>query len=115
MDLTTLLTIIGQIATWVTIALVYFTLREMRNQRRAAQKPELIIPKVPIYGYAVDNEIFIASKWSNRELKNDSIVVEERPQAIIYNIGAGAAKEINIKWDFDLSGAIKSIQDYCYR
>ena len=115
MDLTILLTIIGQIATWVTIVLVYFTLREMRNQRRAAQKPELIIPNVSIYGYAADNEIFIASNWSNKELKNDGVVVEERPQVTIYNIGAGAAKEINIKWDFDLSGAIKSIQDYCYR
>lgn len=39
----------------------------------------------------------------------------EHPQVIIYNIGAGAAKEINIKWDFDWSSAIKSIQDCCYR
>jgi len=111
---TDIISIVSILGTWVTIVLVYFTLQEMRNQRKASQKPELIIPIAPIFGYAQDNDIFVAGSWSNKERKNESAVVEERPQVTIYNIGAGAAKEINIKWDFDLSGTVKSIQDYCY-
>ena len=67
MDWATLISIVGIIGTWITIVLVYNTLREMRNQRKASQKPELIIPNVSIFGYADDNEIFIASNWSNKE------------------------------------------------
>src|SRR5574339_950200 len=115
MDWTTSIQIAGIIGTAIGIVLVYFTLLEMRNQRKAAQKPELIVPIVSIYGYTDDNELFIASEWSNKEIKNKTIVIEEHPHISIYNIGAGAAKAISIKWDFDLSGTVKSIQDYCYR
>ncbi len=108
------ISILGQIATWVTVILVFFTLREMEKQRKASQKPELIIPNMPIWGYADNNEFFISSNWSNKELKNDKAEIKEFPHFIIYNIGAGAAKEINIAWDFDFSDNIKSIQDYCY-
>lgn len=59
----------------------------------------------PILLATLDNEIYIASHWSSTKLKEDKVESREHPQVIIYNIGAGAAKEINIKWDFDWSKA----------
>jgi hypothetical protein len=115
MSIEQIIGILGQVATWVTVILVFFTLREMEKQRKASQKPELIIPNVSVFGYTDNKDIFIASNWSNKEIKSDGFVIEKYPQFILYNIGAGAAKEINIKWDFDLTNTVKSIQDYCYR
>ncbi len=116
MTIEQIISILGQLATWVTVVLVYLTVREMAKQRKAAQKPELIIPDVSISGYSTEqDEIFIASHWNNKELKNEGIAVGRFPKIAIYNIGAGAAKEINIKWEFDMQDTIKSIQDYCYR
>ena len=92
---------IGQIAIWVTVVLVFFTLRKMEKQRKASQKPELIIPDVPSFGYSEnEGDIYIASQWSNKEIKDEGIIVEKRAQITIYNIGAGAAKEIKIKVGF---------------
>lgn len=115
MSIDQIIGIIGQIAAWITILLVFFTMREMEKQRKASQKPELIVPNVSIFGYTNDNEIFIATHWSNKELKNDSYILGELPKVVIYNIGAGAAKEIKIKWDFDLKSTLQTIQDYCYK
>jgi len=65
-----IVSIISQISTWLTILLVYFTLREMRNQRKASQKPDLIIPQFTIYGYAdresSDSSLMITN-WSDRD------------------------------------------------
>ncbi|MBV6452166.1 MAG: hypothetical protein MHPDNHAH_02919 [Anaerolineales bacterium] len=105
----------GQIATWVTVVLVFFTLREMEKQRKASQKPELIIPNMSIFGYSNDSDLFFATRWSNKEISNGEVEERNYPQFSIYNIGTGAAKEISIMWDFDLLDVVKSIQDYCYR
>ena len=74
MDLSSLIAIIGQIATWLTIILVYFTLVEMRNQRKVSQKADLIIPKSLIYGYSYvfSDENFtmfaIPRSWSDKQI-----------------------------------------------
>ncbi len=36
------ISILGQFATWVTLIIIYLTLREMKSQRKASYKPELI-------------------------------------------------------------------------
>jgi hypothetical protein len=113
MNLEQMIGIIGQIATWVTVLLVFLTLREMEKQRKASQKPELIVPNVSIFGYAADIDgIYIATHWSNEKLKNE-YVVGKLPKVTFYNIGSGAAKSIKIKWNFDLQNTVKGIQDYC--
>ncbi len=113
MDWNTVISIIAQVLTLVTILLVYQTLTEMKTQRKASQKPELIIPDVSITGLAGGKGLFIASSWSNQ--KEDGGLTEENfPFVTVYNIGAGAAKEINLKWIFDVSSAVESIQNYCY-
>ncbi len=115
MNIEQIIGIVGQIATWVTVLLVFLTLREMEKQRKASQKPEIIVPNASIFGYADDHdEIYVATRWSNEKLKNE-YVVGKLPKIIFYNIGSGAAKSIKIKWDFNLQDTVKKIQDYCYK
>jgi hypothetical protein len=107
--------IIGQVATWVTVLLVFLTLREMEKQRKASQKPEIIVPNVSIFGYGDDHDgILVAARWSNEKIK-DEYVIGKLPKVIFYNIGSGAAKSIKIKWDFDLQSTVKIIQGYCQK
>src|SRR6266496_384489 len=113
MDWNIVTSIIAQVLTLVTILLVYQTLSEMKTQRKASQKPELIIPDVTISGLDGSNGLFIATSWANLKEDGDSSN-EVFPFVTIYNIGAGAAKEISLNWKFDVSSAVKSIQDYCY-
>jgi hypothetical protein len=116
MTIEQLISAVGQIATWVTVILVFFTLIEMEKQRKASQKPELIIPNISLFGYSESrDDIFIVSSWSDKKLKDDEVILEKRPYITIYNIGAGAAKEISIKWRFDIEETMKLVQDYCYR
>jgi len=108
--------ILGQIATWVTVLVVFLTLREMEKQRKASQKPELTIPNANIFGYPeVNNHLYIALHFTNKEVKEDRTGRFEPPSVTIYNIGAGAAKEINLSWYFDIQNTVEFIQDFCFR
>ena len=112
-------TIVGQLTTWITILLVYFTLREMRNQRKASQKPDLIIPQFTIYGYAdresSDSSLMITN-WSDRD-EEESLnhVWSESTRIKLYNVGFGVAKNIELKWTFNCDKTIQQIKDYCYK
>jgi hypothetical protein len=116
MTIEQILSLIGQAATWITVVLVFLTLREMGRQRKVSQKPELIVTDESICGYSITSDkIVVATYWSNKEIRDGKFEIGKHPIFTIYNIGAGAAKEIKIRWNFNLQGTIKTIQDYCYR
>jgi hypothetical protein len=108
--------IVGQAATWITVVFVFLTLREMEKQRRATQKPELIIPKVRLYGCTRrQDEFFVPEIWSNSELNQVETYVSYLVDATIYNVGFGAAKDIRLEWSLDLQCTLQTIKDYCYK
>jgi hypothetical protein len=121
MDISNIISVIGIIGTWVTIVLVYNTLREMRNQRKASQKPDLLIPKLSVFGYAFGNKDktnFLTPRlWSSKSEISDFIgdAWEESAPAILYNVGFGVAKNIELVWRVDYDKTIQQIQDYCYQ
>ncbi len=117
MSLEMIIFIVGQIATWVTVILVFLTLREMEKQRKASQKPDVVIPKVILYGYTTqkDDDLIVPTEWSNKEIKNGETQLNHFPTATVYNLGFGAAKNIILKWDFDISKIMQTIKDYCYQ
>jgi hypothetical protein len=122
MDIGSLVTIVGQIATWLTIVLVFFTLLEMRNQRKAAQKPDLIIPKSLIYGYSYgfSNErmtsLLIPRYWRNKEVEaKDEVWIYAKELMTVYNVGFGVAKNIELKWIGKYDQTLQQIKDYCYQ
>ena len=119
MDLINLLT---QLATWITVLLVLFTLWEMRKQRIASQKPDVIIPKATVYGYVYDfanaprKDEVIPRWWSgNKNLKDGNEYWAQSQEIIkIYNVGIGVARNIEVKWTVDYDKALQQIKDYCY-
>jgi hypothetical protein len=112
--------IIGQFATWITVLIVFLTLREMEKQRKASQKPEIIISQTFIYGYFRDwNELLVPTEWSNDSEPRESTEVEKDktnyPKFTLYNIGIGAAKSVKLEWIFDVSKLLDETQNYCYQ
>jgi hypothetical protein len=116
MSLEQVIGVLGQIATWVTVFFVFLTLREMEKQRKATQKPELIIPKVFVHGYFSNwSELAIPEEWRNKKMKADEISMYTLADITIYNIGFGAAKNLKLKWDFDTEKIMNDVKDYCYQ
>jgi hypothetical protein len=117
--------IIGQVATWVTIILVYFTLREMRNQRKASQKPDIMIPKSSFHGYgfgiksSVIQHLLIPENWSKEDVEDgeniDRDIWLESAPITLYNVGFGVAKSIKMTWRIQYNETLQQIKDYCYK
>ena len=105
MDWANVVSIIGILGTWVTILLVYFTLREMRHQRLASQKPDIVIIETRIAGYvsaARDaSDLFVGRYTGKEEVK-------------FYNVGFGVAKNIRVRWVGKYHETIAQIKEYCY-
>ncbi len=128
MDWTTLISIAGIIGTWVTIVLVYNTLREMRNQRIASQKPDLIITEssknIGLYAYREEGKsrLLIPRLWNITEpiypvdlTKVDPHGWLESYPVKLYNVGFGVAKNIKLKWTVEYDNTIQKMKDYCYQ
>ena len=119
MDWATIISIVGIVGTWITIVLVYFTLREMRNQRIASQKPDLILPKSIVHGYVYAREgktVLVPRYWSNDKAVKDEMLNWERSGLLrLYNVGFGVAKNIELKWIGYYDEALQEIRDYCYQ
>lgn len=117
--------IVGQIATWITVVIVFLTLREMEKQRRESYKPELVVPTIDLFGHGnKKGKLTIPIEWNKEILKDDSLPHDEQdkwfnptisPCLTIYNLGLGAASNINIVWNYDIDSTIEVITDYCYK
>ena len=119
MTLDQFLVIIGHVATWTTVYIVFLTLKEMSIQRKASYKPELIVTKKHVFGYYTQfGELMLPTKWSENKLEQKELLSEDIDidyNLTIFNIGMGTAIDIELKWDFNISGTIKFIKDYCYK
>ena len=128
MDWTVIVSVVGQLATWLTIVLVYLTLQEMRNQRKASQKPDLIIPKFSFVGYVFGfsdetmTSLTIPRSWvdSHDEFwqPTHQKILDDRPfinaGITLYNVGFGVAKNIQLKWIGEYDDALNGIRKYCF-
>src|SRR6266498_3791121 len=125
MSIDQIVLIVGQIATWITVVIVFLTLREMEKQRRESYKPELVVPTLDLFGYGnKKGKLIIPIEWNKEILKDDSLPHDEQdkwfnptisPCLTIYNLGLGAASNINIVWNYDIDSTIEVITDYCYK
>ena len=111
--LTVIVSIAGIVLTLINVRLVYDTLREMRNQRVAAQRPDLVIPKLTVYGHAdgkVVRQLPIGRVWKNTKhthLGGADVEVK------LYNVGFGVAKNIELSWIEDCGRTMQQIIAYC--
>lgn len=118
--------IIGQLGAWVTIILIFLTLKEMENQRKESNRPVIAIPKFGLqaegkkagnYWLFDDFHRGGSLDYAVREYSDSKQTKQSNDQGygflVIYNLGVGAAKDIEVKWrlEFDLKETIERIKD----
>ncbi|MBK8416691.1 MAG: hypothetical protein IPL22_20580 [Bacteroidetes bacterium] len=82
-------------------ALSYQAVKEMKRQREANFKPELILGKSdPIFIYgAVNSQINIPFIISQNEDQRNNFGYDDDIYISLYNIGAAPAKNVRINWN----------------
>ncbi|MFN5444485.1 MAG: hypothetical protein ACK48V_09680 [Crocinitomicaceae bacterium] len=107
---------LASIATFVSALIALFTLRSMNKQNKNAHKPELFLAPSK-----KNTNILLITKFNSHtpsgEFDFAYLKIENKEEifslGILYtieNVGAGTAKHINIKWNFDIPKAIAQIQ-----
>ena len=106
-----LLSLLTQIATWITVLLVLFTLFEMVKQRKATYKPDIVISNNSVYVYI--SQSGFPDIWLEERIAKGDIFETSEPnlkfQLPIYNLGLGAARDIEIEWKYDHANFIKAV------
>lgn len=108
--------------TTFTSLLILFTLFEMKNQREAIYKPDLILSSNKrFYMYKKNgNNDFVPILWSNKEVNiqnkqeydeliRDNYNYDNKIEIDIFNIGMGAAKKVELQWEYNKEKVQKMI------
>jgi hypothetical protein len=108
-----LISAIASVAALITAVIVFFTLREMILQRQLSYKPDLVCKpsffscSANIQETLTNWEISVNSRFQTRPDKIDDQKNLRHPSIEIFNIGLGAAKNIEVIWQFDYKKAIE--------
>lgn len=118
--ITALGTLVSAVATGFSSTLGYKTLREMQKQRKANHNPELLVLETDFYFkksssfHTIYSNSSLMSKKEkghpvsspcNIDLKSNMFYMD------VVNIGNSAAKDISIRWEFDVKEFIKNIKN----
>lgn len=111
-----IINIVGQTATWLTLVIVFFTLREMNTQRRHSYKPELLPLQDSLFVFwkTTANTPF-PSHWSSTpqtlaQVKSQAV---SHPAVRVVNLGVGAATSVTATWQLQIDELLREISDYC--
>lgn len=110
-----ILSAVSNLATFLTMFIVLFTLLEMAKQRRSAYRPDIIItpPHYFVYCRARHKRI-LSMTISSEELSEFGTSDRQRHDVIGlsgFNIGLGSAKSIDVTWDYSIHDLIRSISE----
>ncbi|HEY0725863.1 MAG TPA: hypothetical protein VGD41_18085 [Pyrinomonadaceae bacterium] len=111
-----IINIVGQAATWLTLVIVFFTLREMNTQRRHSYKPELLPLQDSLFVFwKTTASTPFPSHWSSEP----QTLAQVRSQAVshptvrVVNLGVGAASSVTATWQLQIDELVREINDYC--
>ena len=105
LDLASLASGIGAL---IAALVALFTLLELFKQRKSSYKPDLcIVPNEYELEEARYDGIDLAIDWVPKEQEESNLCFS--PGFRIVNIGLGAAKKVEIKWEFDVKGEIHKV------
>lgn len=105
--------ILASIGTFVSSVMVFFTLKEMKEQRKLSTKPEIALSneKVNVFIskscnkkclWSTEREIFSSC---DLDLNTNDVKLKG------FNIGLGAAKNIHVKWKYDICKIVNLIKN----
>ncbi|MEK6279102.1 MAG: hypothetical protein AABN95_02000 [Acidobacteriota bacterium] len=103
--------LVSGLAGFITAVATLFTVREMKKQRISSYLPDLFFPKTILYVYRDEDGSVFASSEENLSKSSHLEILNKRNYAFleILNIGAGAAREVILKWDCDVDAFINII------
>ncbi|MCK4695791.1 MAG: hypothetical protein KAT74_08515 [Candidatus Cloacimonetes bacterium] len=101
------ITKISILVSCLTVIIIFFTLIEMKSQRRDTYKPTIIPARQQIFAEADSAYTEAApTNWTSYCQNDDELQIRslDHFEVILYNIGNGAAKEITLKWEYNILG-----------
>ena len=103
------------VATLATALATFLTVREMARQRRASYRPDIVAARQYAYAYATAESSGLRFAWSrDRAIAsdvNEKFPLGEKYTITLFNVGFGAAKQIEATWTFDVEAWIKPLND----
>ncbi|MGE5614838.1 MAG: hypothetical protein ACM3XR_10580 [Bacillota bacterium] len=111
MNIDQIISMISSIGTFIATIIVFFTLLEMRKQRKNSMSPELAFSRKRFYTYYVpyNDLLWVDKKLTGKKLDNIGNNYHNSFSIETNNIGMGTAKDIDIKWEFDIKNLIDRI------
>lgn len=109
-------TVATAIGTIVALFIAIFTLLELKKQREISYLPQIAVVESPfsiLFDFPDCN-----LRWSN-ELSLDELRKRQKEKGLpgldfhlnAYNVGAGVARDVTIKWDYQLDSMISQIKN----
>ncbi|MBL7149593.1 MAG: hypothetical protein ISS80_05925 [Candidatus Cloacimonetes bacterium] len=91
----------------LTVIIIFFTLIEMKSQRRDTYKPTIIPARQQIFAKADSTFPKVApTNWTSYYQNDNELQIKplNHFEVIVFNIGNGAAKDITLKWEYNILG-----------
>ncbi|MEK4056435.1 hypothetical protein MHB84_22975 [Paenibacillus sp. FSL F4-0087] len=104
---------LSTVTTLVTSGIALFTLKEMSKQRKSTFKPDVVLSS--------SNNVYLTSEGNRftnfnvrtsreKDVSEELAILSSRQVPIkIFNLGKGAAKDVEIKWCYDIDLLISKI------
>lgn len=107
------------VATLATAFATFLTVREMARQRKAIYRPDIVAARQYAYAFAVQESKCFRFRWSRERSisseSDDKFPLGEKYTMTLYNVGFGAAKQIEASWVFDTDAWTKRLNSLAQR
>jgi len=107
------------ISTLATAFATFLTVREMARQRKSTYRPDIVAARQYAYANALADSKGLRFAWSRERAVasdvNEKFPLGERYAITLFNVGFGAAKQIEASWKFDVDAWIKSLNSLAQR
>lgn len=104
------ITLLSSLAALITAAAALLTVLEMKRQRTTLYRPDLTVPSAPLFVYSgsyspIGNTVHCSIQ--RHKLPDEPPLELPLLELDCYNIGLGAAKNVQIAWNLDLKAILE--------
>jgi hypothetical protein len=93
------------IAALITAIATILTARQIKKQRETTYHPDLAFLKKHVYAYSSQSDLGIPTTWMEYNPEQENTATDKLSHSYtitLYNVGFGAAKNIEVSWDFPM-------------
>ena len=118
MDTKSIIELLSGIGACMAAIAAFLTIRQMSKQHKQSYRPDLTFTRTSFYGYSVDTEKnkSFPTYWYDTEVEKEKVgELEYQFGLLIYNVGLGVAKKVNVVWNFPVEDFVKDINSVSQR